>query len=188
VRNLAPAVALVVFSLTASAQDLAVHFDPAKCSIKWTLAGNVHTVHGTFQLKNGQLESNLTTGTISGDLVVDAASGESGDGARDRRMHKDILQSAQYKEIRFTPQKLEGSLAPAGHSRIRVRGAFWIHGGTHELSIPMDVTFSGNTVEGTGKFSIPYVDWGMKDPSNFLFKVDKSVEVEIEAVGTIAGK
>ena len=36
-----------------------------------------------------------------------------------------------------------------------------------------------------GKFVVPYVDWGMKDPSNFLFKVNKSVEIDVEASGHV---
>ena len=42
---------------------------------------------------------------------------------------------------------------------------------------------NGTEFSGTGKFVVPFVDWGMKDPSNFLFKVDKTVEVQLVAAG-----
>jgi hypothetical protein len=32
------------------------------------------------------------------------------------------------------------------------------------------------------KFNVPYVEWGMKNPSNFVLKVKDTVEIEIKAV------
>jgi hypothetical protein len=58
-----------------------------------------------------------------------------------------------------------------------------IHGASHQVTIPLQVTVSGAELSGKGKFIVPYVDWGMKDPSNFLFKVNKTVEIDFEAVG-----
>ena len=182
------AAAALVFSCSAFAAQLNLELDPAKTKIDWILAGNVHTVHGTFQLKQGHIFMDPVSGAIRGDLVVDAASGESGNSTRDKRMNKEILESQRFQEIRFTPKKVEGPVNVAGHSSMRVSGTFLIHGTAHELTIPMDVTFSGGGVTGTGKFSVPYVDWGMKDPSNFLFKVDKAVDVEITVVGKLTAE
>ena len=185
------AVAAAILSLaccSAYAQKLGVDFDPVKTQITWMLAGNVHTVHGTFRLKEGHVAVDPGNGAISGDLVADAGSGESGNSSRDKRMNKEILESERFQEIRLTPRRVDGAVSLTGHSAVQVTGTFLIHGTTHQVTIPMDVSFSGVNVTGTGKFSIPYVDWGMKDPSNFLFKVDKSVEVEIVAVGRLAAK
>lgn len=161
-------------------QQISVDFDPAATKIHWSLGGNVHTTHGTFQLKEGHVVTDPAAGTISGELVVDPNTGNSNDGARDRRMKKEILETDRYPEIRFQLTKVAGA-AP----NFRVSGQFTIHGTSHELSIPMQVTINGNEVSGTGKFVVPFVDWGMKDPSNFLFKVDKTVAVELAAVGHI---
>ncbi len=182
----AMAALLLVWPL--AAQQMAVDFDPAKTQINWTLAGNVHTVHGTFQLKQGHVAIDRATGAISGDLVADARSGQSENNSRDKKMHKDILESERFPEIRFTPEKVVGAVNSKGHSTVRVSGAFLIHGGTHEVTIPMEVSFSESGVSVSGKFSIPYVEWGMKDPSNFVFKVDKSVDVEVLAVGKAGGR
>jgi polyisoprenoid-binding protein YceI len=180
--------ALLVVSCSALAGQLTVEFDPAKSIIHWTLTGNVHIVHGTFRLREGHVTFDTATSSISGYLAADAASGESGNVIRDKRMQKEILESDRFPEIRLIPTVLEGTLNPTGHSAVRVRGTFQIHGNTHEMTVPIDVVISGGALAGTGKFSIPYVDWGMKDPSRFVFKVDKSVEVEIVAVGRISGR
>jgi len=164
----------------AGGQQISVDFDPAATKINWSLVGNVHTTHGTFQLKQGHVEANPTAGTISGELVVDPNTGNSNDGARDKRMKKEILETEKYPEVRFKVSKIEGA-----EPNFRVTGQFTIHGATHEVSIPLQLKISGDEVSGTGKFVVPFVEWGMKDPSNFLFKVDKTVEVDLIAAGHI---
>ena len=44
---------------------------------------------------------------------------------------------------------------------------------------------TAGTVTATTQFTVPYVDWGMKNPSRFLLKVSKQVEIEVIAKGTI---
>jgi len=50
-------------------------------------------VHGTFQLKSGTIRFDPATSTASGAVIVDVTSGASGSAARDRKMHKDVLES-----------------------------------------------------------------------------------------------
>jgi polyisoprenoid-binding protein YceI len=167
----------------AFSQQVSADFDPATTKINWSLVGNVHTTHGTFQLKEGHVKLDAATGVASGEFVVDADTGESANGARDKRMKKEILETEKYPEIRLKVTKIEGTISADAASNVRVFGQFSIHGASHEISIPVTVIVKGSDFNGSGKFVVPFVDWGMKDPSNFLFKVDKRVEVEIAASG-----
>jgi hypothetical protein len=35
----------------------------------------------------------------------------------------------------------------------------------------------------TSHFTVPYVKWGMKNPSTFVLRVNQSVDIEIQASG-----
>lgn len=170
----------------AAAADFHVELAPESTSINWTLGDVLHTVHGAFQLKCGDIRFDTDSGRASGAVVVDAASGESGNGSRDSRMHKNVLESAKYPEISFAPDRVEGSLKASGKTSVKLHGTMKIHGTTHEITAPAEVTIQDGQLTADIKFDIPYVAWGMKDPSNFLLKVSKSVSIEIHAAGRIS--
>ena len=92
----------VVASAAAAAQETKFQLDPAQTAVKFTLGDVLHTVRGTFQLKSGALQFEPASGKISGEIVVDAKSGESGSGMRDRKMHKEVLESDRYPGDRFS--------------------------------------------------------------------------------------
>src|SRR4051795_11537180 len=74
-------------------QQLRLQFDPAKTTIAFTLGDILHTVHGSFRLKSGDVGYNIGSKSVSGSLIVDATSGQSGNHSRDHKMHKEILES-----------------------------------------------------------------------------------------------
>jgi hypothetical protein len=60
---------------------------------------------------------------------------------------------------------------------------FSIHGSDHDLTALVHAELMGDHWRGTGTFDVPYVQWGIKDPSNFLLKVKPVVNVELEMAG-----
>jgi polyisoprenoid-binding protein YceI len=167
------------------AGDLVFELNPADTKVNFTLGATMHTVHGTFQTLRGRIEYAAATGALRGEIVVDAPSGASGDASRDRKMHAEVLESEKYPAITFRPDREAGKVAAAGESTVQVHGAFAIHGAEHELSVPATVKMEGGRWTAAVKFSVPYVQWGMKNPSVFLLRVSKSVDVEIDAAGTV---
>lgn len=171
----------------AAAKELVLSLDPSQSKVHFTLGTTLHTVHGTFGLKRGTLRV-AVDGKASGEIVADAVSGESGDSGRDKKMHKDVLESAKYTEVVFRPDRVEGKIPASGAVSTQMHGVFALHGAEHELMVPVTGEISGDRWHGTGTFKIPYVEWGLKSPSNFFLKADPVVEVEVELAGTVSGR
>ena len=178
--SLARLLPLVICCTSAPAQVM--EFDPAQTAVEFTLPSVLHTVHGTFQLKRGSMQIDAATGAVSGEIVVDATSGASGNSARDRRMHDSILESRRFPEIAFRPTRLEGAVPQQGKATLQMRGVFRIHGADHEIAFPVDVEAASGRYSATLHFSIPYVEWGMKNPSTFVLRVSDKVDITVRTV------
>jgi polyisoprenoid-binding protein YceI len=159
--------------------------DPAHSEIHFTVDTTLHTVHGAFTLQPAEIAFDPATGTASGTIEANALSGQSGDSARDRRMSDEILKAPIYKTIAFAPASFTGAFNPAGDSTLQVHGTFTLLGKPHEITVPMKLTAAGATLHATGTFSIPYIQWGLKDPSTFVFRVKKEVQIDLVLTGTL---
>lgn len=168
---------------SSQAQETRLSFVRSQTTVNFTLGDVLHTVHGTFNLKSGQVQFNPATNAISGNIVVDATSGDSGSGARDKKMHKEILESARYSDITFRPDRVDGKVSPQGSSTVQVHGMFGIHGAEHEITVPAQVDLAPDHWSLAVHFDVPYVKWGMRDPSNFILKVEKTVAIDLHAAG-----
>lgn len=179
--------ALLLLTIPAKAQQSGIDltFDPESTTIHWTLGAVLHTVHGTFKLKSGRVHLDPRTGEMTGLLVVDATSGESGDRARDQKMHQSILESFQYPTMTFRPTHLNGTFQPKQSQTLTVDGVFNLHGQDHPLQLTVNLRPNSNAVSVVTHFDVPYVQWGLKDPSTFVLRVSKDVSVEIEATAQI---
>ncbi|HZC65786.1 MAG TPA: YceI family protein [Candidatus Dormibacteraeota bacterium] len=170
---------------TSTPQQFTLTLDPAQSSIHWVLDTTLHTVHGTFLLKRGDITFSTEGGKASGDMVASATSGESGNDSRDKKLHKEILESQKYQEIVFRADRIDGKVSPTGPSSVQIHGTFLLHGAEHELTVPVQEEITAGQWKGSAKFSVPYIQWGLKNPSTFLLKADPTVEVELQLSGAI---
>jgi polyisoprenoid-binding protein YceI len=177
---------LLAIAISASAADYNLQLAAETTQVSWTLGDVLHTVHGTFKLKRGGIHFDPESGKAGGDVVVDATSGNSGNGARDSRMHKNVLESQKYPDVSFAPDRVEGKVELTGTSTVKLHGIFTIHGAAHEITVPVVITAKNNQLTASIKFDVPYVAWGMKDPSTLFLKCNKSVEIEIQTAGHVA--
>lgn len=173
-------------ALGAAAQQQTFSINPSASSVAFGLVGTGHEVHGIFHVASGVIQFDRTAAKISGSIVVSAASGDSGDKGRDKKMRSDVLDVDHFADVTFQPRSYTGTLAVSGDSTIQVSGVFTLHGTPHDITVPMQVHMEGANVAVNGGFLVPYVKWGLKDPSIFILKVAKEVQIDLNLIGTVS--
>ncbi len=171
---------------TLRGERLSIELDPQQSTVTFTLGAFLHTVRGTFRVKHGTVRFDMETGEATGEVVVDLTSGDTGNSSRDRKMKEDVLESPRYPEAVFTLERIEGHPSLHGESEVAIHGKMKIHGGEHELAIPDRVQTRDREATATARFEIPYVKWGMKDPSTALLSVKDRVVVEVRAIARVS--
>jgi len=154
--------------------------------VKMTLNTTHELVNGTFHIQSGSIEFDHGTAKMSGSVVVLAGSGKTGNGSRDKRMNKEILKVEQFATVSFEPKTYTGVLAPSGDSNLQVTGIFTLLGTPHEITIPLLVHLEGATAAAKAHFVLPYIQWGVKDPSFLIWKADKDVAIDLFLTGQLA--
>jgi polyisoprenoid-binding protein YceI len=184
------ALVLVLALGTASAAGLGkrqaiIDLDPGNTHIGFTLTGFPHTTIGTFKLKRGEIRIDPETGKVDGNIVVDASSGTSGVDLRDARMRDSILEAQRYPEISFAPQLVRGNPLPQGDFTMTVTGVFSLHGDQHDMTMEVAIHRTADTFVATTHLVIPYVRWGLENPSVLVLKVSDTVKIDVSAAGHV---
>ena len=188
IRVVAFVSALAAFAQNGVALDLrsgALELDPSKTLVEFRLPGSLHMTHGTFKLERGTIIADPATGKAGGSIVVDARSGVTGIGKRDNDMRDSVLEAQRYPEITLDPQHFTLKLEKDGQFQAKLDGVLIIHGARHEIATDVRGQLAGNSLTAACHFSVPYVDWGMEDPSLFFLTVSKQVDIDIATEGRI---
>ena len=101
-------------------------------------------------------------------------------------MNKDILKVDQYTTVSFAPKAYTGTIAPSGDSTIQVNGMFTLLGAPHDLTIPMHIHIDGSKATARAQFVVPYVQWGLKNPSFMFWKAENDVTIGLNLVGQVS--
>ena len=188
-RAFAVVLVVLAFAYRALAADSlsgTLELDPAKTLIEFRLPGALHTTHGIFKLEYGTIKADLATGEAGGSIVVDARSGDSGITARDDRMRESVLEVKKYPKITFEPQHAIGQLGKDGQFQAKLQGVLTLHGAGHQIVLDVEGRLVGDSLTAKSHFSVPYVEWGMEDPSVLFFTVAKKVDIDIATSGEVA--
>ncbi len=176
---------VMAVAFSAAAAERTLTLDPAVSRVDFKLGATGHDVEGTFRVESGTLTFDNATGVMSGEIHVDAKSAKTGNGSRDNTMHGDVLESAKFPLFVFKAQKLEGQISDSGKSSVKLHGVISVHGVERPFVIPANVDVAGNKASATATFPIPFVSWGMKDPSILFLRVEKSVAITVTASGAL---
>jgi polyisoprenoid-binding protein YceI len=182
-RSIVLTLSLALPGLPALAVERALSLDPAATGIHFHLGATGHDVEGAFELVTGQIRFDPATGAASGEIRVDATGAKTGNAKRDKKMHQEVLDSATYPQFVFKPSHVDGRLSDSGTSELRLVGSMSVHGVEHPLTVPATVTVDGDHISAETTFAIPFVEWGMKDPSWLVLRVDKEVQVTVTSQG-----
>lgn len=185
-RSLAALGLAVILAPAALAQHQTFAVNPDASEVKMTLNTTHEVVNGAFHVQSGSIEFDRSATRISGSVVVLAGSGKTGNDSRDKKMNKDILKVDQYATVSFAPKTYTGTIAASGESTIQVSGVFTLLGTPHDLTIPMQIHIDGAKATTKAHFVVPYVQWGLKNPSFLIWKAENDVAIDLSLVGNIA--
>ena len=175
---------LLALPAAATAAERVVALDPVASRVTFILGTTFHEVHGTMALTAGVIRFDPGTGAASGTITVDARRTETGNKKRDKTMHEDVLESERFPTIGFRVVRIEGRLVDPGRSELKLVGVMSLHGADHPMTLQATVESANGRVSGTLRFPIPYVEWGLRDPSFLVARTKKIVEVTVHAEGT----
>ena len=170
----------------ALAQHQSFVVNPDGSQVRITLNTTHEGVNGAFHIQSGSIEFDRNTPKMAGSVVVLSASGNTGNGSRDKRMDKEILKVDQYATVSFEPKSYTGALAAEGDSTLQVTGTFTLLGAPHEITIPILVHIEGTAATAKAHFVMPYVQWGVKNPSFLIWKAEDNVAVDLFLNGRLS--
>jgi len=165
-----------------------VTVDPDRTVVIFSLGALFHTVHGRGIPLATSLQYTPGEGLLTGAVILPAAGLDTGNKSRDRRMRGDVLESAAHPDIILMLERAYGVFDPGTGGDLQVEGSLQLLGETHPVSFPLEIIISleeEGQFRARGAFMVPYVAWGLKDPSSIFLRVDKEVSVSFSAAGRL---
>jgi len=178
---------MLLTAMPAFAEKMVFTLDTKESEVRIILGATLHTVDGRAALEPASFTWDTDSGSASGRAVVRASRLRTGIDARDQKMREDVLLSALHPEIVFEATGFELRQSGAEKLRFVLKGELTLLGVGHEIELETRAHLrSDNSWKARADLNLPYVQWGLTDPSLPLFAVDKYVTVEVKAVGSLA--
>lgn len=168
------------------ARNYEIHFDPQQTQIRFEVGSLMRNVRGTLQFKGGALAIDPDSTLAQGQLLVDASTVHTGNAGRDKQIQEEVLESSRYPSIFFHIEHLRGQVPPRdGSSDVLAEGMLNVHGADHPMQMKVHLARVGNALSATTRFTVPYVEWGMKNPRGSIFRLSRTATVDVSAKGTV---
>lgn len=181
--------ALLLTSPAAAAGTLTLRLDPDASSLGFVLDATLHKVEGHLGTASGAVAFDPVSGEATGEVVIDLTAARTGNERRDRKMHDKVLETDRHPVATYRVSRISfrGPLQQ-GPNDVQLRGELDLRGDSHPIEVLATAELRGDRVTATGFLDVPYVDWGLHDPSFFVLRVGKEVRVELSIAGTVEGE
>jgi len=83
----------------------------------------------------------------------------------EKTMREQVLETGKYAEITFNSTKIEATKNSDNQYQAKIWGDLTLHGVTHNILIPAQLTFDYKTLRARGEFSLKMTDYSIKPPS-----------------------
>jgi polyisoprenoid-binding protein YceI len=184
-RRVALTLVAALAAVSAQAQQRVLVLNPQASQVSFTLKATGHEVEGDLSLKSGRIAFDPATGAASGEISIDLKSAQTGNKTRDKTMHEEVLETAKHPQAVFRAEKIRGTVPESGTGEVTLDGTLSFHGADHKVSLPAKIDVRNGRVKADTQLEIPYVEWGLHDPSILMLRVAKVVTVKVRAEGTL---
>lgn len=102
-----------------------------------------------------------------------------------KELREIVLEPDKYPDITFKSTNVSGRSRDANTYELKIDGDLTLHGVTRRITIPTEVTLSGNDMRARGQFSIDRDDFGVKATSavHGMVRVRNKIEFTFDIVG-----
>jgi polyisoprenoid-binding protein YceI len=176
------------------ADPLSLRIDPARSSLTFTISRPGETVEGKAPGFSGEVrvEPEHPEQGASVLLRVEAASLDTGNGIRDKKMRKSHLEVATFPQIVFQStsvsfQDPQGPLRPGAERQAMVEGRLDLHGVARTVRIPVRLRYDGASLAADGEVAFALSDHKIPIPRFLWIELDDKVTIRFHVVTGKAG-
>jgi polyisoprenoid-binding protein YceI len=102
-----------------------------------------------------------------------------------KELREIVLEPDKYPDITFKSTRVTGKPTGADRYELKIEGNLTLHGVTRGITIPTEVTLTGNDMRARGEFSVDRDDFGVKATSAFhgMVRVRNKIKFSFDIVG-----
>jgi polyisoprenoid-binding protein YceI len=172
--------------------ELVYRVDPAGAEAGFDVKATAHTVHGKTTGVSGEVHVVDEAGgekALSGRIEIAAGSLDTANARRDQTMKTKCLAVDRFPAIVFAPARFvpSGARPASGAVPGALTGMLTIRDVTKAVVMTATLEPKGTHILVAGTFDVPWLDFGIPDPSFFIVSLDKVAHAHFKAEFVPAG-
>lgn len=181
-----------VFSLGSSVAqaepwNLPKTLSDSNCKVGFAVDTTWHMVHGKTSALSGRawLDNSADYKTVRAQITIPVKSFDTDDNSRDKELRK-VMDEAKFPNVNLELNSVAGLCDPAGllaaqstcsgqlHAVLTIRDV------KKEIEAPYKISLKDGSYTVEGSFKVRWADFGVEDPSIFIARVNKDVEISYQ--------